>query len=244
MARAETWATERVEQVIADLERLKSRVAQIEMHYGVLSSDYTQICEEALSMVSKLKPVIATAVQSTARRTSHNGKRKRVKKKLGSAVVSCRRNNNLPKIKEIENQPEVYDTAKVERILGNVGDQGEAGGFKIEAPEAEVIYAEKAPAETVAETQNKMELETVGVTPPVELLELGYSSLSLEELLKFQKTSGLSAPKRRVTPQSVIDLLGRGIEFALDTLGDGLTFPFVLVVRLARKLSGSAQSKK
>jgi hypothetical protein len=52
----ETYSTkERADLLLSDLEKLKERVSSIETRYGVLQTDFSRMCEEAIAKLSKIK---------------------------------------------------------------------------------------------------------------------------------------------------------------------------------------------
>lgn len=52
----ETHSTkERADLLLSDLEKLKERVSSIETRYGVLHSDFSSMCEEAIEKLSEIK---------------------------------------------------------------------------------------------------------------------------------------------------------------------------------------------
>ena len=52
----ETHSTkERAELLLSDLEKLKERVSSIETRYGVLQTDFSRMCEEAIAKLSEIK---------------------------------------------------------------------------------------------------------------------------------------------------------------------------------------------
>ena len=52
----ETHSTkERADLLLSDLEKLKERVSSIETRYGVLQTDFSRMCEEAIAKLSEIK---------------------------------------------------------------------------------------------------------------------------------------------------------------------------------------------
>lgn len=62
----ETLSTKtRAERLLIDLEKLKKDIAGIESRYGVLSANYTTLCEDAISQLNSLKKQIDIPHKST-----------------------------------------------------------------------------------------------------------------------------------------------------------------------------------
>jgi hypothetical protein len=56
----ETYSTkERADLLLSDLEKLKERVSSIETRYGVLQTDFSRMCEEAIAKLSEIKSELA-----------------------------------------------------------------------------------------------------------------------------------------------------------------------------------------
>lgn len=246
MLRVEFSTTERVEQVISDLENLKSRVAGIETRYSILSQDYTQICEDALSLISKLKPPLEAVAQAqervpvTASRTGNHRKPKRTAHKPDG-----KRARNPLHVKVPASKPKKAEPSATNGIDKTAEDQKNAGGTSPEiSTEAVALYdnMEMAPAAEVAE---KHDIALSPLIPAAEDPKIYYSSPSLEDLLKFQRRQVKKARKKsRISPASCIDLVGKYIEIGLDKLGDGLIFPFVLVASLVNKVTHRSKGRQ
>ncbi len=241
MLNVESSTTERVEQVISDLEKLKSRVSGIETRYTILSQDYSQICEEALSLVSKLKSRAAqpggNAAGTEAGKANHRSSRKsrHASRRYGSKAKQAGLHKKMSEDIHGKEPPGTTLSAyTIEQEENNVA-----------ATESEIAIARPEPSPNIeAQITSAMvnpEKADIPLSPLITAAgyeEINYNSPPLEDLLRFQRQQVKKArQKSRITAASCIDAIGRGIEVGLDKLGDGLIFPFVLVEKIVKSIT-------
>ena len=69
----ETYSTkERADLLLSDLEKLKARVSSIETRYGVLQTDFSRMCEEAIAKLSEIKSGLGEDSNTTTNMNANN----------------------------------------------------------------------------------------------------------------------------------------------------------------------------
>ena len=69
----ETHTTkERADLLLSDLEKLKARVSSIETRYGVLQTDFSRMCEEAIAKLSEIKSGLGEDSNTTTNMNANN----------------------------------------------------------------------------------------------------------------------------------------------------------------------------
>jgi hypothetical protein len=64
----ETHSTkERADLLLSDLEKLKAKVSSIETRYGVLQTDFSRMCEEAIAKLSEIKAGLGEDSNTTSK---------------------------------------------------------------------------------------------------------------------------------------------------------------------------------
>jgi hypothetical protein len=207
----ETSTASKVNQAISDLEILKDRIASITARYNILNEDYTRLCEDAIAVIAEYRTdEIPAGIQAA-----------------DEAPFVEVAPENLPAAAEIVSPVPIAEMQPAGCPSGDTA-----------IPLAEQKLAAYKALGPAGESLGSMEGLDVKVS----------RAPSLEEIIAFQqrqlyaeanvKTRKPSA-KKKVSAQSVVDMIGDGIESGLDKLGNGIMFPFVKIADLSKKRTAS-----
>jgi len=210
----ETSTASKVNQVISDLEILKEKIASITSRYNILNEDYSRLCEDAISIIAEYCDHEAS--------TEH------------LAAISAPAAGQA-EIDTAESNVEAADPVPYNGPQPAGCPSGDTAIPFIE----QKFAAELTPAGESLDSMEGLEVK-ISRTP------------SLEEIIAFQhremwesstrKNTGTG--KKKINAQAVVDIIGDGIEYGLDRIGNGLMFPFVKISELSQKHSASRQTNK
>ena len=212
----ETSTVDKVNQAISDLENLKAKIDSIKSRYNILNEDYSRLCEDAISIIIEYQTANDTGDLNPGNRTPEPHT---IEERLPVGVDKTAVNVPIPAAEPVleiaDLQPAGCPSGDTARAIA---DYGIASDGTI-SPEGESLTS-------------------------MEGLEIRLSRApSLEEILAFQQIQLIEDKRKKKTAakkinaQSVVDLIGDGIETGLDKLGNGLIYPFARITDLSRKIT-------
>jgi hypothetical protein len=227
----ETSTPSRVDQVISDLELLKIKIASVTARYNILKEDYSRLCEDA----------IASIIQSSG--ASEDEKTvaiEPVKPVEDASDIPVKAAVPIQEIQFVTGVPPPVEDIPQSPAAAAAPTPETADAFLAGCPSGDTV---------VPLSENRASTGKTGEPVPaqvksVEGLEIRKSRTpSLEEIIAFQqsqlniKPSQKRVSGKKVNAQTVVDIIGDGIENGLDKLGNGLMFPFARIADLSHKRS-------
>jgi len=217
----ETLTTDKVNQIISDLEKLKGRIASIESQYNILNENYTQLCEDAISLL------IA---------------RNQLKEKNSHKNIQHSKAADIP---EIKNAPHKKKTTpdKVIDIPQNIEEIKESVlKSAVLMDELDIKHIPEQSLEDIIVFQYKQNTRTKTAASKRKKRRTASSKIITQRDKAKPVVEVKYDPKKGVA-QSIIDTIGDGIETGLDKIGDGLIYPFAKIAELSHKLSSGPENK-